>query len=1072
MKIIDNLLRGVLLEPFKSLQEWCLPSSRRRFSKLKVLIALIVFAGKTPVAFAQLTISGQVKDMQGEPLPGVNVKVKGATGGTVTNLNGSYSISVRNNEAILVFSYLGYEAQEIKANKATINVVLSYSNEDLEEVVVIGYGTRRKADVTSAVSSISAKDIKDLPQAGIDQMIQGKVAGVTVSNNGGQPGGGVSVQIRGITSINSNAPLYVVDGVIQESSSSSIGFDQLGGLQGQTSQSAIAGINPNDIETINFLMDASAQAIYGSRAANGVVIVTTKRGKTGESKVSYDTYFGWQNIPNRLDLMNLSQFAAYNNQTIREVGKVLNTSVNTLPEFSKPEILGEGTNWQDAIYRTGNIQNHQLAFSGGSNKTNFYLSLNYFGQEGTIIGSDYDRYSTRFNLDHQAKDWLKVGMSSSLSRNNQRVSLTNGTEGIVQLAVYNSPAAPITTIEGDYATTVSVGGYDFGNALNPVARAKLREVRKLQNQFSGNFYADVKFSKTFSLRNELNVSYNGSENMAFQPSIITGAGIVILTPSQLMEQRGASLNVLGLNYLNYAQKFGKHNVTAQIGHEAQKSSSNNITGSRRNLSLNIPSIAAGAQDGQSLNGGKYESSMESYFARAGYTFDDRYSLNLSIRRDGSSTFGPEKKIGYFPSVSAGWTVTNEKFAQNWETLNYFKLRFGVGAVGNQSAGLNNYATNIRLFATGPFGAGGIPDNVGNPELAWESDVSYNLGADFGLLNKRLEISIDAYYKRSTDMLLLSKLPVYTGIGTEWNDIKAPWVNAGDMVNKGIDIAITSYNVTKNNFSWTTSAVFSHYKNDLRKLATDGEAIWRYTEYGNAVILTKTAADGPVGRFYGYVTDGLFGSVPEIQSSANQGLAIAPTGTWLGDVKYKDLNEDGVINEQDMTYIGDPNPSFTYGITNTLKYKGFDFSLFIQGSYGADILNYMRRTTEGVRSPYFNQSNKVTNRYSADNPDGNLPRFNQWHNNNWRVSDRFIEDGSYLRIQNVTLGYNVPNKLISKLKMASLRLYVTVQNLYTFTNYSGMDPELGAYNSDALIRNADLGNYPNPRTFNLGLNVNF
>ncbi|MCU7694785.1 SusC/RagA family TonB-linked outer membrane protein [Haoranjiania flava] len=1070
MKVSIKILRSTLLNPP---QEKGLAGGRWKAWRERLIGLTVVLIFCLSSTYAQVNISGTVKDAQGEALPGVSVRVKGTPTGASTDADGRYSIAVPGSESVLVFSFIGFTNVETKVGSRTVvNVTMEISTESLEEVVVVGYGTMRKSDVTSSISSISAKDIKDLPQAGVDQMLQGKVSGVTVTNNGGQPGGGVSVKVRGNTSINSNEPLYVVDGVIQEARNSSISYDQLGGVGGQTSQSAIAGLNPNDIENVEILKDASAQAIYGSRAANGVVIITTKRGKAGQSKVSYDAYYGLSTIPKKLDLMDLREFAAFSNSVRQEIAAVENTSMLPIPEFQKPEILGKGTDWQDAIFRTAGMQNHQLSFSGGSEKTNYYLSLNYFDQEGVVIGSNYDRYSTRFNIDNHVKDWLKVGLSSSFSRNNQRVALTNGTEGTVQLAVYNSPAAPVTTLNGEYATTVSVGGYNFGNALNPVARAELRKVTKLQNQLTGNLYGEIVFNKNFKLRNELNVNYSGIENKAFQPNVVLSSGYNLIGPSTLREQRSNSLYYALVNYLNYSQTFNKHSVTSQLGHEAQRTSSNNIVGMRRNLILNFESLAAGEQNGQTLDGSYNDWAMESYFARAGYTYDDRFSLNLSARRDGSSSFGPDNRIGYFTAASAGWTITNEKFAKNWKTVNYLKMRVGAGSVGNQSAGSNNYTTNIRLFASGPFGAGGIPDNVGNTKLGWESVVTYNAGIDAGLLNRRLEVKVDVYDKVTTDMLMRSELPIFTGIGTSWDDIKSPYVNAGNMRNRGIDIGINSYNITKPDFNWTTNIVFSHYKNTLRRLNNDQAALMRYTEYGNAVTLTRTVIGGPLGRFYGFVTDGLFGSVAEIQNSADQGLAIGPKGTWLGDVKFKDLNNDDIIDDKDVTFIGDPNPDFTYGITNSFKYKGFDLGIFLQGSYGGDILNYTRRTTERLFSPYFNQLATVTNRYSADNPDGNMPRFNQWHNSNWRVSDRFIEDGSYMRIQNVTLGYNLPAKFINKVKMTNARIYVTAQNLYTFTNYSGVSPELGAYNSDVLMQNVDNGSYPNPRTFNFGINVTF
>lgn len=1071
MKRCIKFFKRILFRPFLGGKEYFQIRKGWSFA-IKSFSLTVALCCCIAATYAQNPVTGVVRGTNGELLPGVSIKLKGTGMSASTDIAGRYTISAPAN-GVLIFSFLGFSDIEIKpGERRVVDVIMQTSNTDLNEVVVIGYGTMRKADITSSISSISAKDIKDLPQAGVDQMLQGKVAGVTVSNNGGQPGGGVSVKIRGNTSIGSNEPLYVVDGVIQESSNTSISYDQLGGVGGQTSQSAIAGLNPNDIQSIDILKDASAQAIYGSRAANGVVLITTKRGKAGEGKVSYDGYYGFQSTPEKLDLMNLSEFAEYSNRVRREIGEVMNTSLLPIPEFQKPEILGKGTDWQDAIYRTGVIQNHQLAFSGGQHKTTYYLSMNYFDQEGTIIGSHYDRYSMRFNLDHEVKDWLKVGLSSSFGRNNQRVALTNGTEGTVQLAVQNSPAAPITSLNGDYATTVSIGGNNFGNALNPVARAELRKVTKLQNKATSNFYGEIIFNKNFKLRNELNVDFNNFENTAFQPQVITADGIYISNPSTLIEQRDNSLYLSLVNYLSYNQSFDKHTVNAQIGHEAQKTDNNNIGGSRRNLALNFEALSAGEQDGQTLSGGYNDWAMESYFARAGYAYDDRYSLNLSFRRDGSSSFGPDNRFGNFTAASVGWTVTNEGFAQNWKGLNYLKIRAGAGTVGNQSAGSNNFTTNIRLFSTGPFGAGGIPDNVGNAGLGWESVRTYNMGIDASLLNQKIDLSIDVYDKTTTNMLMRSELPVFSGIGANWDDIKSPFVNAGNMKNRGIDLSITSYNITRPDFSWTSTFILSHFKNTLKKLNSDQAELFRYTEYNNAVTLTRTVIGGPLGRFFGFETDGLFGSVAEIQKSADQGIPVGPTGTWLGDVKFKDLNGDNVIDDKDMTFIGDPNPKFTYGFSNSFRYKGLDLSIFLQGSYGGDILNYTRRTTERLSSPYFNQLVAVSNRYSSQNPDGNMPRYNQWHNNNWRVSDRFIEDGSYLRIQNVTLGYNLPSQLIKKAKMADARIFVTAQNLYTFTKYSGISPELGAYNNDVLLQNVDNGSYPTPRTFNFGINVTF
>lgn len=1043
-------------------------------NKILRAIWLVILCFGTLISMAQTpatrTITGTVYDDSGVALPGAGVIIKGTKTAASTNSEGRYSISVPATPTVLVFSYIGTTSQEVEvaANRTTVNVTLRSSAMDLENVVVIGYGTAKKSEVTSSISSISAKDIKDLPVSGVDQALQGKLSGVSVSTNGGQPGGGVSVRVRGITSVNGNEPLYVVDGVPLQTTRNTISQDQLGGMGGQTTQSPLASINPSDILTIDILKDASAQAIYGSLGANGVVLITTKRGQAGEGKITYEGYFGLQEVPKKLDIMNLSEFAEYNNQVLSEIATTNNTTFTPIPEFQNPGILGVGTDWQDEVFRRGAMQNHQLSFSGGHEKTTYYTALNYFDQQGTIIGSDFKRLSLRFNIDQQVKSWFKVGLSSNLTRSNQRVSLTNGSDAIVTIATANSPASPVFDQNGGYATTVGIGGYNFGNVRNPIALALAREVRNIQSKGYGNLYGEITFNDNFSFRSEVNFDYTVGDNSAFQPYIDQ-----ILTPSRLVEQRSTNVYYGVRNFLNYNQTFGKHKVTALLGHEFQESEYDQLDASRQNLAQNIPAIGAGGEAGQSLGSYLGDFAMESYFARAGYTYNDKYALNLSIRRDGSSAFGPDNRIGYFPAASIGWTVTNEDWAKNIKFLDYLKVRAGAGAVGNQNSPQQNaYVTRVRLVSTAPFGQGGIPQNVGNPALQWESVRTYNAGLDFGFLNRKLDVTLDLYQKETTNMILPSSLPVFTGIGTEYNDIQAPVVNAGKMTNKGIDIGITSYNMTSKDFEWRTNFVFSKYKNTLNYLNSPSSTYLEFVEYGNAILLTRTAAGRAVGGFYGFQTDGLFRTMDELNNGPDQGLPISPTGTWLGDVRYKDLNGDGKIDDQDLTYIGDPNPSFTFGLTNTFRYKNFDLSVFLQGTYGNDVLNYTKRTTEQLSNVYNNQLNTVKDRFTQSNPNGALPRYNQWHNNNFRVSDRFVEDGSYLRIQNVTFGYNLPQTLISKAKIANARIFVTGQNLYTFTKYTGYDPELGAFNSSATFFNIDNGNYPNPRTFTFGANITF
>lgn len=1052
--------------------------SKRKLCR-KLLMLLCSLSLLTTYA-QEKTITGKVTNVaDGAPIPGVSVTVKNTNVATQTNGLGVFTFSVPASAKTLVFSAIGFGEKEAAINGSSVIVTLKEEATSLNEVVVIGYGTAKKANVTTAISSVSEKDIKNLPVAGADQVLQGKVAGVSVTNNGGQPGGGVSVRVRGITSINGNEPLYVIDGVPITGQSNSLAQNVLGGGSGSTGQSVLATLNPADIASIDILKDASAQAIYGSRAANGVVLINTKRGKAGEGKISYDTYFGVQEIPKKLDIMNLQQYAGYMNSLVNEVRAVPGSNLDSVGEFRNPSLLGHGTDWQDEVYQRGTIQSHQLSFSGGQGKTNYYFSGGYYDQVGTLIETAFKRYTLRFNLDHQVKSWLKAGISSNLSRSNQKIGLANGFDAVTSVVLYNSPAAAVRDVNGDFISQTIVGGNNFGNPSNPVAMARVRDVRTVSTKAFGAVYGEIEFLKGLTLRNEVNYNFGLNNDKAYQPFLQNErTKSIIISPSRLREQRNNSLFWGLKNFLNYNSDFGKHNFFVTLGREVQKSHYDNVYLTRDNLTLNLPSIDAGtAGFDQAGNSGGNDGnwSMESYFGRINYTFDNRISVSASMRGDGSSSFGPGKRWGYFPAGSASWTITNEAFAQDINFLSYLKLRAGAGVVGNQNVtGTNVFSANINLVSLAPFGPGGLPRNVPNPNLGWESVVTYNAGVDMTLLQRKVDLSVDVYRKTTTDMLLPTQLGVFSGLGTNWNDIQTPIANDGQITNKGIDVSLTTYNLTKKDFSWKTNLVFSHYKNTLDRLNTPDATIKGETdEYGDISLVTLSQQGLPVGSFYGYVTDGLFRTMDDLtKDGIDWGLPVGAGQQWLGDVRYKDLNGDKVIDNKDVTIIGNPNPKFTYGLTNTLNYKNFDVSLFVFGSYGADIFNYTRRQTEGLKNAYNNQLTSVLNRYTESNPNGSLPRFNQWHNNNLRISDRFIEDGSFLRIQNLAIGYNLPKGIVSKAKIANAKVYASVQNLYTFTSYSGYDPELGALNNRVTFMNVDNGHYPNPRTFTLGANIEF
>ncbi|MFS0489245.1 SusC/RagA family TonB-linked outer membrane protein [Leadbetterella byssophila] len=1031
---------------------------------LMVLILLL----STGMAWSQ-GVTGKVMDENGEALAGVSVVIKGSAQGVMTDINGSFTLSPVSESSILVFSFVGMISQEVRVgNRSKIEVTLKSSDRSLEEVVVVGYGTARRSDITSSITSLKAQELKDMPAAGIDQLLQGKAAGVTVTSNGGQPGGGVSVKVRGVTSINSNDPLFVIDGVpfINGNTSNSTGYDGLGGSNGQTGNSVMAMLNPNDIESIDVLKDASAQAIYGSQAANGVIMITTKKGKAGTGKITYETYFGVSEVARKLDLMNLQEFARYQNEILPIIG------ITPSEEFADPSLLGKGTDWQEAMFQKGAIQNHQLSFSGGQNKTNYYVSLNYFNNKGILIGSDFERYATRLSFDTQLKSWAQVGMSLNASRSIQNVTLADAAESTIWWGAVTSPLVPLKNPDGSWGGGNTVGGIRYSNA-NLVGNSQYRGNTKTSTTAFGSVFAELTLLKGLSLRNELSFSLGLDNNIAFQKAGNVGGETF---RSKLIDNRSDNYYYSLTNYFNYVKWINGHSFHATLGHQAQMSYWQAIGGTKVDLQANIMDLNTGSADQTTwgLNGGKGHWAMESWFARANYTYKDRYSVSASFRADGSSNFGPNNRWGYFPGVSVGWTASNESFMKEALPNSHLKIRAGYGLVGNQNfpGGAPNpaYVGAVQFF-TGPvgFGTSNMIQGIPNPDLKWETVKTSNIGVDLGILKGRLDLTVDAYKKVTSDMIIFLTGPTLIGVGDAWDDLKAPLGNAGKMTNTGVDLGISSVNVSKENFTWRSNLVFTHFKNNYDQAASAASALDGRVYYNNYLI-THTTPGRPVGSFWGLKTDGIFRTQADLDNSLPQfEYIIDPAQTWLGDIRFKDINNDKKIDAEDMTYIGSPLPKFTWGFTNSGNYKSFDFSVFLQGSYGAKAYNFLRWQIEGLNSAWSNQLKTVLDRYTESNPNGSLPRFTNTNANNTAMSDRYVEDASFWRIQNVTVGYRVPAHLLKKV---NVRVYGSVQNIHTFTKYSGYDPEIGAFNNNIRLMNVDMGHYPNPRTFTIGANVEF
>ena len=1021
-------------------------------------------------------ITGTVKDEMGVSLPGVGVAIKGARTAVSTNQDGRYSIPVPSTATTLVFSFIGMTSEEIAVgNRTVINMTLKSSATNLNDVVVIGYGTQKRQDVNGAISSISAKDIANVPQPSIDQLLQGKASGVTITQNSGAPGSQTSVRVRGITSLSlSNEPLYVIDGVPisgdASNKSTSGRSPALSQNNGATGVSPLSTISPNDIESIDVLKDASATAIYGARGSNGVIIITTKRGKNGNSRIAYDGYAGVQEQNRFLDMMDLKAYANLQNA----LADVYGTAKRG--EFADPTLLGAGTDWQKEIFQSAVMQSHQLSISGGKDGTDYYISGGYLKQDGTVIGNDFDRFSLRSNVNGKVKEWFKVGANVSGSRTNQNSVLTDNT-GIVYNALLSAPDNAVYNADGTFAGPLA---NQIGGTINPVAQAMSLTNTLLRSNFSGSVFGDLQFTKDLSLRSEFNADYSWSDALTFNPTYEWG----------IFQNKVATLNKLMTNntfwgwkeYLNYNKTVGKHSITGLLGYEVNESTWGGVTTSVQNFNSNdVPTLNLG--DAKTATNSEFRGSqaLESFFARAIYTFNEKYSVTATVRRDRSSKFAEGNQTGYFPSFAASWKLSDENFMNFTKSFaNNIKVRVGYGEVGNQGVPNYLYGSALSPSTTG-LGTGFTVDKVPNPELTWETAQQTNAGIDISFLNSRIDFTFDWFNKDSKNFLFQKPLPAYLLGGSAAYStaavISAPYINGGNMNNKGFDFSITSKNFVGDKFRWNTSVVFSRYKNEVKSLASGIPFISANITNGFlSVPVTKTVIGGPVGEFYGHVVKDIFRTPEQLRAAAIQfGRPVENSsgGTWLGDIQFEDLNGDGVINENDMRALGSPQPTFTYGITNTFSFRNFDLSIFLNGSQGGKILNALKYTTAGLASLYQNQLAESANFWTPTNANSNIPAPKSGTDNpNLKMSDRFLESASFLRIQNVNLGYNLPSNVLKPLRLSRLKAYVSVQNLYTFTNYSGLDPEIGSTNQNVFLTNVDLGRYPIPRTITFGINAEF
>lgn len=1022
-------------------------------------------------------ITGKIlSSVDNKPLPDASISVPGTSAITVSDNNGQFTIEASLGDRLLI-SMIGYQTKEVRVGRNnTLEVKLEQIALKLDDVVVIGYGKVRRKDVTGSISSVSGEELRKLPAATFDQALQGKVAGLVVQQVSGQPGGGVSIQIRGVSSINGkNAPLYVIDGVIIPAPSDP-----------GSGSNPLNTINANEIESIDVLKDASATAIYGSQATNGVIVITTKRGRVGAPTISYDGYYGYQELPKRLPTVDLQQFASLLNARATVWG------FDARPEFVNPKYLGKGTDWQTELFRKAPMQNHAITVNGGDARTQYLLSAAYFDQEGIALGSDFKRYSVRLNLDNKTTDWLKIGTSLQLSHVDENVNATSSS--VINSALILTPDIPVKNLDGTFGGITNTAGW-ITPVPNPVGLALLNSHTKNRNQVFGNAYAEIQFYKDLSLRNEVSGNFDFSTEASFNPTY--NFGRVVNNTNSSSASSGQNTYTVVRNFLTYNHSFQKLNVNVLAGHEAQLSTFKSLSASRQNFPSNsVTAISSGDANTTANSGGKGSGpALESWFGRINAGWSDRYLLTGNIRRDGSSNFAPGRRWVNTYSGALAWKINNEAFLKNVRYINELKLRVGYGITNNQAISDNRFVTLLSSVNNALSGSAQFQYNLANPYISWEKTNYSNVGIDGTFFNGRVSFSVDLYDRKTDGLLLSLPLPLFSGTTTGWSPgaMQAPIVNVGAASNKGFDLRISTTNITTKNITWRTDFTVSHNVNRIVSLGAGGDAA-NLSQSFNGYVFEKTVVGQPIGEFYGYLFDGVFArpedftghALPVNQSGVPYPISPNGGGIWYGDRKYKDLNGDGVIDSKDQTFLGSPIPKFQFGFNNSVTYKNFDLNLFFSANVGNKVFNqllisqtnpqnntsYFRSVLEYARVAYKDPNESTANIYNAyvTNPNTKIVGLrNDNTNENSRPSDLYIQDGSFIKCKNISLGYRVPEAILAKAHMHALRFYVTVSNAFMITNYSGMDPEIGSWNP--LQAGWDNGYYPQPRTFTIGANLN-
>ena len=1009
----------------------------------------------------EIEVSGKVTAKNdGSPIPGVSVVIQGTKTGVATNSDGKFSLRVPKG-SILVFTQIGLATQTFTVTDSQpISIAMIDDIGALSEVVVVGYGTQKKSVVTGAISQVKSSDLENMPVMRIEQSLQGRTSGLTITTSSGQPGDGATLRIRGTTSINNSDALYIVDGV------------QIGG--------GIDFLNQADIESIEVLKDAASAAIYGSRAANGVVIVTTKKGsKNGKMSVNYNTYLGTQAPSRKLDLLNATQYATLYNEA------QLAANPTAAPRFANPAQLGVGTDWQAAVFNnSANIQNHELNISGGNEKSTYFSSFGYFDQDGIVATSNskFKRFTARFNSEHQITNSIKFGQTIGYTRINSVGVSTNTEYGSpLNRAINIDPITPIVetdplqynlplytgnpVVRNSQGLPYGISSYAQSEILNPVAALAVAQGRSWSDKVVGNAFVEAEIINGLKIRSQGGVDLAFWGGDGFTPIYyLNSINQTTITSYNRTINRGLFWSLE--NTLSYSKAIDKHNFTALLGYSAQKNRGETQGGTKEGIpvsnikdaSLQFPVPRAN----DVYYGGEYLNTLNSMFGRLTYDYNEKYLFTGIVRRDGSSRFGPNNKYGYFPSASVGWVASKEDFFPEGNAVNFLKFRGSYGVTGNDNIGDFRYLStvsggrNYTLGTSAGLNNGVSPDALSNPDLKWEETSQLNIGLDATLFSN-FTLTADWYHKKTSGMLLQIAVPGYVGNS-------GPIGNIADLSNKGFELEL-GYNKKLGDFSFRVAANGSLLKNNIDFLGDDKEFLGGQTVTPQGLEVTRTVLGHAIGSFYGFRSDGLFQNQQQVSDYKNAAGGLIQPGAKPGDIKFRDLNGDGIISDNDREIIGDPTPDFTYGLTLSANYKGFDMVVLGQGIAGNQIFNAIRR----FDLPTANYSTAILNRWVGEGTSNVTPRLTlQDDNKNYsRVSSLFIEDGSYFRIKTLQIGYTLPTTLVKKTGLNKIRFYAMANNLVTLTKYTGYDPEIGGGSYGV-----DRGFYPQARTFFAGINVGF